>query len=205
LVFLDITASADNRETAYALAERVADAVNIPFTIGGGIRSVDDARRILMAGADKVSVNSAAVRNPALLSAMANELGSANTVCAIDARRKENGWTVLVRGGREDANIDAIVWAEEAVKCGAGELLVTSFDRDGTGEGFDVELLSQIKQRVSIPIIASGGAGSLDSFVQAVSAGKADAVLAASVFHFGTFSIRDVKMSLSNASFPVRL
>lgn len=205
LVFLDITASSDNRETAYTLAERVADAVNIPFTIGGGIRSIDDARRILMAGADKVSVNSAAVRNSVLLSAMANELGSANTVCAIDARRKENGWTVLVRGGRDDANIDAIAWAEEAVKRGAGELLVTSFDRDGTGKGFDVELLSQIKQRVSVPVIASGGAGSLDSFVQAVSVGKADAVLAASVFHFGTFSIRDVKMSLSNASFPVRL
>lgn len=205
LVYLDITASSDNRETAYALAERVADAVNIPFTIGGGIRSVEDARRILMAGADKVSVNSAAVRDPSLLSAMATELGSANTVCAIDAKRKGSSWTILVRGGRDDANIDAIAWAQEAVKKGAGELLVTSFDRDGTGEGFDTELLSQIKQKVSVPVIASGGAGSLDSFTKAVSIGKADAVLAASVFHFGTFSIRDVKLSLSNASFPVRL
>ncbi|MDO8648766.1 MAG: imidazole glycerol phosphate synthase subunit HisF [Candidatus Peregrinibacteria bacterium] len=205
LVFLDITASAESRETAYALAERVADAVNIPFTIGGGIRSVDDARRILIAGADKVSVNSAAVSDPSLLSAIASELGSANTVCAIDARRKGDRWTVLVRGGRDDANIDAIKWAEEAVKRGAGELLVTSFDRDGTGEGFDTELLSQIKQRVSVPIIASGGAGTLDSFIAAVHDGGADAVLAASVFHFGTFSIRDVKTALASASIPIRL
>lgn len=205
LVFLDIAASAENRDTAYALVERVADAVNIPFTIGGGIRSVEDARRILMAGADKVSVNSAAVHNPSLLSAMANELGSANTMCAIDARKKGKSWTVLVRGGRDDANIDAIAWAEEAVKRGAGELLVTSFDRDGTGDGFDVELLSHIKQRVSVPVIASGGAGSLDSFIQAIARGKSDAVLAASVFHFGKFSIRDVKKSLQSASFPVRL
>lgn len=217
LVFLDITATSDNRETTYELAARVADAINIPFTIGGGIRSVDDARRILEAGADKVTVNSAAVKNPSLLADMAEQLGRANTVCAIDAKRKgkswpagrssrtSEGWTVLVRGGRDDTNIDAIAWAEEAVRLGAGELLVTSFDRDGTGEGFDTDLLSEIKQRVSVPVIASGGAGSLDSFVKAVSRGKADAVLAATVFHFGTFSIRDVKLALQAASVPVRL
>ncbi|MFH0770204.1 MAG: imidazole glycerol phosphate synthase subunit HisF [Candidatus Peregrinibacteria bacterium] len=205
LVFLDITATSDGRETVVELASRVADAVNIPFTIGGGVRSVFDARRLLEAGADKVAVNSASVRNPLLLNEIAEQLGRANTVCAIDARKKGDGWTVLVRGGRDDTEIDALLWAEEAVKRGAGELLVTSYDRDGTGEGFDTTLLSRIKERVSVPVIASGGAGSLDTFVSAVRAGRADAVLAASVFHFGTITIRDVKTAFQNASFPVRL
>ena len=204
LVFLDITATSDRRQTVADLASRVADAVNIPFTIGGGVRSVRDARRLLDAGADKVAVNSAAIAHPSLLEAMAGELGTANVVCAIDARRKAGRWTVLVRGGRDDAGIDAVAWAQEAVRRGAGELLVTSHDRDGTGEGFDTTLLSEIKRRVSVPVIASGGGGSLDSFVEAVRDGKADAVLAASIFHFGTFSIRDVKTALRNASFPVR-
>ena len=211
LVFLDITATSDDREMVYKLASRVADNVNIPFTMGGGIRSVKDARRLLEAGADKVSVNSAAVKRPELLSEMAEQLGSANTVCAIDAKRKDchpepvEGWTVLVRGGREDTGRDAIEWAKDAVYRGAGELLVTSYDRDGTGEGFDTELLRTIKELVSVPIIASGGAGSLQTFVDAVQDGKADAVLAASVFHFGTFCIRDVKEVLQKASFPIRL
>jgi cyclase len=158
----------------------------------------------LDAGADKVAVNSAAVADPPLLEAMARELGSANVVCAIDARRKAGGWTVLVRGGRDDAGIDALAWAEEAVRRGAGELLVTSHDRDGTRAGFDTALLAEIKRRVSVPVIASGGGGSLESFVAAVRDGKADAVLAASVFHFGTFSIRDVKNALHKAAFAVR-
>jgi cyclase len=204
LVFLDITATSDRRRTVAELAARVAEAVNIPFTIGGGVRSVQDARTLLDAGADKVAVNSAAVADPSLLEAMARDLGSANLVCAIDARRKGDGWTVLVRGGRDDARIDAVAWAQAAVERGAGELLVTSHDRDGTGAGFDTTLLSEIKRRVSVPVIASGGGGSLDSFVEAVRDGKADAVLAASVFHFGVFSIRDVKLALENASFPVR-
>ena len=211
LVFLDIAATKDNRETAYELVARVADAVNIPFTIGGGICSVADARRLLDAGADKVSVNSAAVDDPLLLSTMAKELGSANVVCAIDAKRKTchpepvEGWNVLIRGGSIETDIDAVEWVQEAVDRGAGELLVTSYDRDGTGAGFDTELLARIKAVVSVPVIASGGAGSLSSFVDAVSVGKADAVLAASVFHFGKFSIRDVKSALRSASFLVRL
>ncbi len=205
LVFLDIAASAENRETAYALASRVADVVNIPFTIGGGIRSVEDAQRILEAGADKVAINSAGVKNPALFTEMALELGRANTVCAIDAKRKGSGWTVLVNGGRVDADIDAIEWAKKVTDLGAGELLVTSYDRDGTGDGFDTDLLSKIKNVVSTPVIASGGAGTLSSFCDAVRLGRADAVLAASVFHFGTFRIRDVKLALAASSFPIRL
>jgi phosphoribosylformimino-5-aminoimidazole carboxamide ribotide isomerase len=205
LVFLDITATSDNRDTVYDLVSRVADVVNIPFTIGGGIRSVDDARRLLEAGADKVSVNSAAVKNPLLLTEMAEALGSANTVCAIDAKRVENSWNVLIRGGREDTGLNALEWAVEATERGAGELLITSFDKDGTGEGFDVELLQEIKKRVQVPVIASGGAGSLQTFVDAVGKGKADAVLAASVFHFGSLSVSDVKTALRDASFPVRL
>lgn len=205
LVFLDITATSDDRKTVIDLVSRVADAVNIPFTIGGGVRSVSDVRALLAAGADKVALNSAAVRNPSLLVDIAKETGSANIVCAIDARRKGEGWTVLVRGGREDTGIDVVTWAQEAVARGAGELLVTSFDRDGTGSGFDTELLSRIREKVFAPVIASGGGGSLNSFVDAVRIGRADAVLAASIFHFGIFSIRDVKVALSNASFPIRL
>ncbi|MEN6459341.1 MAG: imidazole glycerol phosphate synthase subunit HisF [Thermoguttaceae bacterium] len=205
LVFLDITATSDARQSAVALVARVADAVNVPFTIGGGVRSVEDARRLLEAGADKVAVNSAAVKRPALLEDMAQQLGTANTVCAIDARRKGNGWTVLVRGGRDETGVDAIAWAQEAVRRGAGELLVTSHDRDGTAAGFDTELLARIKQVAAAPLIASGGAGSLESFVDAVRLGQADAVLAASVFHFGVFSVGDVKRALQKAGLPTRL
>lgn len=205
LVFLDITATSDNRKMVVQLVSRVAEVVNIPFTIGGGIRSVADVRMLLEAGADKVSVNSSAVGDPSLLERMADEIGRANVVCAIDARRKGEGWTVLVRGGREDTGIDAVAWAEDAVRRGAGELLVTSYDRDGTGAGFDTALLFRIKEKVSVPVIASGGGGSLESFVSAVRTGRADAVLAASIFHFDVFSIRAVKTALRNASFPVRL
>ncbi|MCK9324799.1 MAG: imidazole glycerol phosphate synthase subunit HisF [Bacteroidales bacterium] len=204
LVFLDISATTEERETVFDLAARVAEAVNIPFTIGGGIRCVGDAKRLLEAGADKVSVNSAAVKRPELLSEIAEQLGRANTVCAIDARRKGDSWVVLVKGGSEETKKDAIAWAEEAAQRGAGELLVTSFDRDGTGEGFDTELLSCLKERVNVPVIASGGAGTLRDFVDAAALGRADALLAASVFHFQTFSIADVKRALRDASFPVR-
>jgi len=204
LVFLDISATREERETVFDLARRVAEAVNIPFTIGGGIRSVEDARCLLEAGADKVSINSAAVARPELLSEMAKQLGRANTVCAIDARRKGDSWVVLVKGGTEETERDAIEWAKEAVERGAGELLVTSFDRDGTGAGFDTELLACIKQAVNVPIIASGGAGSLQDFVDAAKDGNADAILAASVFHFRKFTISNVKSALKDASFPVR-
>jgi cyclase len=205
LVFLDITATNENRKSVYDLASRVADTVNIPFTIGGGIRSVEDARRMLEAGADKVAVNSAGVKNPALFSQIASELGRANTVCAIDAKKKGSGWIVLVNGGRVATEIDAVEWAKKVTDLGAGELLVTSYDRDGTGDGFDTALLSAIKNVVPTPVIASGGAGTLASFSDAVRLGRADAVLAASVFHFGTLSIRDVKLALASSSFPIRL
>ncbi|OIO53534.1 imidazole glycerol phosphate synthase subunit HisF [Candidatus Peregrinibacteria bacterium CG1_02_54_53] len=204
LVFLDISASKQERETVFELAAHVAEAVNIPFTIGGGIRCVEDAKRLLEAGADKVSINSAAVIKPELLSEIAEQLGRANTVCAIDARRKGNSWVVLTKGGSEETEKDAIAWAVEAAQRGAGELLVTSFDRDGTGEGFDTALLACIKERVNVPVIASGGAGRLRDFVDAAALGRADALLAASVFHFQTFSIADVKHVLRDASFPVR-
>jgi cyclase len=204
LIFLDIAASPEDRRPPCELAARVADAVNIPFTVGGGVRGVDDACRLLDAGADKVAVNSAAVKDPSLLERMANELGSANTVCAIDACRKGSGWTVLIRGGREDSGLAAVSWAAEAVRRGAGELLITSHDQDGTGLGFDNELLATIRARTAVPVIASGGAGNLNSFVDAVRLGGASAVLAASVFHFGTLSIRDVKAALKKALYPVR-
>ena len=204
LVFLDITATSDDRRTAAELASRVAEAVNIPFTIGGGVCRVADARRLLEAGADKVAVNSAAVAAPTLLEEMSQQLGVANTVCAIDARRKGGGWTVLTRGGRDDANIDAVAWAERAEQLGAGELLVTSHDQDGTAAGFDTDLLARIKKKVSVPVIASGGGGSPESFVDAVRIGGADAVLAAGVFHFGVLSISDVKTALRSAQIPIR-
>jgi len=204
LVFLDITATCDFRPTVVELASRVAAAVNIPFTIGGGVRSADNARRLLEAGADKVAVNSAAVARPELLEEMSLQLGAANTVCAIDARRDRDGWTVLTRGGRNDARCNAIAWAERAVWLGAGELLVTSHDRDGTSAGFDTELLAEIKRRVSVSLIASGGGGSPQSFIDAVRVGRADAVLAAGVFHFGVLSIQDVKAALRGAGIPIR-
>ncbi len=203
LAFLDITATSHGRRTATALAKRVSRRVNIPFTIGGGVRTGEDALRLLEAGADKVVVNSAAVRRPELLSEMAETLGSANTVCAIDARRTGAGWTVLVSGGREDTGRDALAWAREVGRRGAGEILLTSFDRDGTGSGFDTELLRQVKLRVSIPVIASGGAGALDTFVEAAGCG-ADGLLAASVFHFGEYSIFEVKKALRQAAIRVR-
>lgn len=205
LVFLDITATAEARQTLAELAGRVADAVNIPFTVGGGVRTVADAARLLDAGADKVAVNSAAVARPDLITEMATQLGQANTVCAIDARRSGPGWTVLTRGGRDDSGRDAVAWAREAVSRGAGELLVTSHDRDGTGLGFDTDLLARIREVVRVPVIASGGAGSPESFVAAVRDGGASAVLAASVFHQGTLAVRDVKAALAGAAFPVRL
>lgn len=205
LVFLDITATVEGRKAVFELIEGVGRAVNIPFTIGGGIRSLEDVQRLLEAGADKLSVNSAAVRNPRLLEEMSTLLGCANTVCAVDAKRKDSSWEVLVKGGREETGRDALEWIKEAAERGAGEFLITSFDRDGTGAGFDLELLAAAREKVNVPIIASGGAGSLDSFVEAVTVGGADAVLAASVFHFGKFSIRRVKEALKEAGCPVRI
>ncbi len=205
LVFLDITATHEARNTVMALARAVADQVFIPFTIGGGIRTVDDMRGILRAGADKISVNSAAVRNPEIISQGAEAFGSQAIVVAIDARRTSIGsWEVYVSGGRTPTGMDAVEWAKEAERRGAGEILLTSMDGDGTQEGYDIALTRTIADAVNIPVIASGGAGTLPHFAQALTEGKADAALAASLFHYKQLTIADVKAYLAQQSIPVR-
>lgn len=206
LVFLDITASSDGRETMVDVVRRTADQVFIPLTVGGGIRSVADARRMLRAGADKVSVNTAAVQNPALISEIAAEFGAQCVVCAIDAKRRvgEAGFEVYLHGGRTPTGIDAVTWASRAVELGAGEILLTSMDRDGTKEGFDLELTRAVADAVGVPVIASGGVGTLDHLVEGVRIGGADAVLAASIFHFREFSVADAKEHLAAAGVTVR-
>jgi cyclase len=207
LVFLDITASSDARDTMVDMVRRVADSVYIPFTVGGGIRETSDMRRMLLAGADKVSVNTAAVLNPSLLDEGAEIFGSQCIVLAIDARRRPDGsgWEVLTHGGRRSCGRDALEWAAEAVRRGAGEILLTSMDCDGTKAGFDIELTRAVADAVGVPVIASGGAGRLEHFSEAITAGGADAVLAASLFHFRELSIADVKRHLAAAGIPVRL
>ena len=207
LVFLDITASHEKRETIVELARRTADNVFIPFTIGGGIRSVRDAQAVLDAGADKVSVNSAALARPALLSELAAQFGAQCVVIAIDAKAEaESGWGVYVKGGRERVEgRDAVSWAEEAVKLGAGEVLLTSMDRDGTNDGYDLELTRAVAEAVPVPVIASGGAGELGHLSEAITAGRADAVLCASIFHYGTYRVSDAKQRLAADGIPVRL
>ncbi len=207
IVFLDITASHEERDTIIELARHTAEEVFIPFTIGGGIRSEEDVRDVLAAGADKVSINSAAVRDPELIARCANRFGSQCIVVAIDAKRREDGsgWEVFLNGGRLPTGIEAVAWAREVAERGAGELLVTSMDRDGTKDGFDTDLLAAIDREVRVPVIASGGAGTLEHFAAAVTAGHADAVLAASVFHDGVYSIAQVKRAMAGAGVPVRL
>ncbi|MGE0431711.1 MAG: imidazole glycerol phosphate synthase subunit HisF [Planctomycetota bacterium] len=206
LVFLDITATHEARDTVVDLAKAVAREVFIPFTIGGGVRTVADARRLLLAGADKVSVNSAAVADPRLCIGIAESFGSQCCVLAIDARRRTSGdgWEVLVAGGRKETGREAVAWAQEAVAHGAGEILLTSFDRDGTNAGFDLELTRAVGAAVNVPVIASGGGGTLDSFVEVFSRGAADAALAASVFHRGELSIAQVKQHLRAHGIAVR-
>jgi cyclase len=205
LVFLDITATSSKRETVVELARRTADEVFVPFTIGGGIRSVEDAQAVLDAGADKVSVNSAAVARPELVSELADVFGAQCVVLAIDARRRADAaWEVVVAGGREPTGRDAVAWAREGVERGAGEILLTSMDRDGTNAGYDLALTSTVAQAVGVPVIASGGAGELDHLAEALRAG-ADAALAASIFHFGTYSIAEAKAHLAGAGLPVRV
>jgi cyclase len=204
LVFLDITATAHKRDTVVDLARRVGDEVFIPFTIGGGIRSVADAQGVLDAGADKVSVNSAAVARPELISEMGDVFGAQCVVLAIDAKRRDGGsWEVVVAGGRTPTGRDAVEWAREGVERGAGEILLTSMDRDGTNDGYDLELTTAVADAVGVPVIASGGAGELEHLAEALRAG-ADAALAASIFHFGRFSVAEAKEHLAAASLPVR-
>ncbi len=206
LVFLDITATHEERDTIVHLVERTAEEVFIPFTIGGGLRSEDDIRAVLAAGADKVSLNSAAVRDPDLIERAAMRFGDQCIVVAIDAKKRADspGWEVYLAGGRQETGIEAVEWATEAARRGAGELLVTSMDRDGTQEGFDCDLLSAIAAATSVPVIASGGAGTLEHFAQAVTRGHADAVLAASVFHDGVYSVDEVKAAMARDGVPVR-
>jgi cyclase len=206
LVFLDITASSDNRETLYDVVRATADQVFIPLTVGGGVRSVADARRLLLAGADKVAFNTAAIARPDLLTEAANAFGSQCVVVAIDARRRRDraGWEVTTHGGRRTVDLDAVAWAADAAQRGAGEILLTSMDRDGTKQGFDVELLSAVTAAVGVPVIASGGAGTAEHMAEAVTAGNASAVLAASIFHFGELRIWEVKRALAAAGLPVR-
>lgn len=207
LVFLDITASSDGRDTMVDVVSRTADQVFIPFTVGGGIRSVDDARRMLRAGADKVSVNTSAFENERLIADIAAEFGSQCVVCAIDAKRRippDEGFEVHLHGGRTPTGRDVLAWAVRAVELGAGEILLTSMDRDGTKSGFDLDLTHRVVEAVSVPVIASGGVGTLEHLVEGIVEGGADAVLAASIFHFGEFTIAEAKTHMTRAGITVR-
>ena len=205
LVFLDITASSDSRNITIDMVEKVANTIFIPFTVGGGIRSVDDFNALLHAGADKVSVNSAAVARPELISEAAYKFGSQCVVAAIDAKRNGDSWEVYVHGGRKPMGIDAVEWAVKCAELGAGEILLTSMDEDGQKKGYDLGLTKAISERVNIPVIASGGAGAPEHFYDAFTEGKADAVLAASLFHFGEIPIPELKKYLNEKNIPVRL
>ena len=205
LVFLDITATKEKRRTLVALVRDIASHINIPFTVGGGIQTVDEIEEILKAGADKVSLNSAIVRDPGLITRAADAFGSQAIVAAVDAKRVGDHWEVFVKGGSEPTGLDAIEWIEKAEKLGAGEILLTSMDRDGTKSGFDIDLLRTVDERVTIPVIASGGAGTVQHCCDAVSLGKADAVLAASIFHFREIDISELKQKMAEEGIPVRL
>ena len=212
LVFLDITASSDDRATTIEMVNRVADEVYIPFTVGGGIRTLADARAMLRAGADKVSVNTAAVQRPELISEIAAEFGAQCVVCAIDAKRIVTGqgsaigaaWEVHLHGGRTPTGLDAVEWAVEAATLGAGEILLTSMDRDGTGDGFDLELTRAVSDAVGVPVIASGGVGTLEHLAEGATDGRADGLLAATIFHFDHHSIGEAKAGLADAGVTVR-
>jgi imidazole glycerol-phosphate synthase subunit HisF len=204
LVFLDISATLEARKTFLQIVERVAEAIQIPFTVGGGIGTVDDAGRALDAGADKVSLNSAALARPSLIDETSKRVGAQSVVVALDVKRNKESWTVWTKAGTESTGRDALKWADEVLQRGAGELLVTSMDRDGTTAGYDVELLRALSDRVSIPVIASGGAGTKEHVRDAILLGHADAVLAASIFHYNTISISELKSFLNSYNIPVR-
>jgi imidazole glycerol-phosphate synthase subunit HisF len=207
LVFLDITASSDSRHTMLDVVERTADQVFIPLTVGGGVRSVSDIRELLSAGADKVSINTAAISAPDLIDAGAHVFGRQCIVVAIDARREpeRRGWGVYTHGGRRASGLDVVAWAAEAARRGAGEILLTSMDRDGTRDGYDLPLLEAVAAAVNIPVIASGGAGNLEHLCEGLAPGRADAVLAASIFHFGEYTVRAAKEHMASAGLPMRL
>jgi len=208
LCFLDITASHERREIIYDVVARTAEQVFMPLTVGGGVRTVEDVRRLLLAGADKVAINTAAVEDPDLIARAAHHFGNQSIVVALDARKSkpgaDQGWEVYVHGGRTATGLDAVGWAARVAKLGAGELLVTSMDKDGTRSGYDLALTRAIADRVDVPVIASGGVGTLEHLREGLVEGHADAVLAASIFHFGNFSIRDAKLFLQEAGVPVR-
>jgi len=205
LVFLDITASFENRNTMIDIVRKVAKQVFIPFTVGGGIRTVEDIRNMLLAGADKVSLNTTAVNNPEIITEIANIFGSQCIVIAIDVKKENNIWKVFTNGGRTDTNLNAVDWAKEVVKRGAGEILLTSMDRDGTKNGFDIEITKIISSNVNVPVIASGGAGKMEDFKNAFEKGFADATLVASLFHFGELKIKDVKDYLKKSDISMRI
>jgi cyclase len=204
IVLLDITATSGNRNTMLDVVSRTAHDLFVPFTVGGGIRDLSDAEAVFDAGADKIAINSAGVKDPSLITKIAARFGSQAVVVAIDARRANNGFQVFVAGGRTPTGRDALQWAQEAAACGAGEILLTSMDRDGTQSGFDCELMQLVADSVSIPVIASGGAGSAKDFIEVFQAGRADAALAASIFHFGIENIGQLKQELQAANVPVR-
>ena len=205
LVFLDITASAEGRNIMIDVVKRVAENVFMPFTVGGGVRNIEDIRRLLEAGADKVSINTSAVKNPGLITEGAKMFGSQCIVVAIDAKRKGNTWEVYINGGRTPTGIDAVEWSKRVEELGAGEILLTSMDRDGTKEGYNIELTRRVAESVNIPVIASGGAGKKEHFLEVFKEGKADAGLAASLFHFRELSIMELKTYLQSEGVPVRL
>lgn len=206
LIFLDITASSDRRETVVEMVARTAEQIFIPFTIGGGIRTLADMQRMLSAGADKIAINTSAVENPGLIAEGAGYFGRQCIVVAIDAKRREKGgWEVYLHGGRTPTGLDAVEWARQATALGAGEILLTSMDKDGTRDGYDLELTRTVSEAVSVPVIASGGVGNLEHLYEGVTEGKADAVLAASIFHFGDYSIKEAKEYLKGRDVLVRL
>jgi cyclase len=205
LVFLDITATKEKRKTLVDLVRRIAHGLNIPFTVGGGIGSVEQIEELLQVGADKVSINSAIARDPDLINRAADQFGSQCIVAAVDAKRTGDHWNVFVKGGTEDTGKNVLDWIQETEQRGAGEVLLTSMDADGTKEGFDLDLLQQVNETATIPVIASGGAGTIEHCIEAIKIGKADAVLAASIFHFNEIGIPELKQALDKADIPVRI